>query len=261
MQYDKHRSACKVFKEIDKNPSKYLIIHYSCESFYDIKEGRTPRITSIAVRSYESGQTDSFSIHKVAEKNHIEFSKIDEQYDELESQMLSEFFEYVRIHVGFFWLHWNMRNMTFGFKAIEHRFQVLNGNPTLFDDSKKIDIACLLIDKYGVSYIGHPRMEQLIRLNNISPLNYLSGAQEAEAFDNKEFIKLHQSTLQKVDIFANIINRSIHGTLKTNSKWKEIYGFSPQGIFELIRQKWYLSLLTYVVTLFLGVIITLILCP
>ena len=42
MQYEKHKSARKIFSDIDKNPSKYLIIHYSCESFYDIKDGHTP---------------------------------------------------------------------------------------------------------------------------------------------------------------------------------------------------------------------------
>ena len=39
MQYDKHKKACEVFAEIDKNPENYLIIHYSCESFYDIGDG------------------------------------------------------------------------------------------------------------------------------------------------------------------------------------------------------------------------------
>lgn len=40
------------------------IIHYSCESFYDRPEGRSPRITSIALRKLSSAQTTSFSIHQ-----------------------------------------------------------------------------------------------------------------------------------------------------------------------------------------------------
>lgn len=35
MQYARHNSARKIFREIDRNPQNYLIIHYSCESFYD----------------------------------------------------------------------------------------------------------------------------------------------------------------------------------------------------------------------------------
>jgi len=38
------------------------VIHYSCESFYDRPNGASPRITSIAVRKLDSGQTLSFSI-------------------------------------------------------------------------------------------------------------------------------------------------------------------------------------------------------
>ena len=41
MQYARHNSARKIFREIDRNPQNYLIIHYSCESFYDIKDGHT----------------------------------------------------------------------------------------------------------------------------------------------------------------------------------------------------------------------------
>ena len=48
--------------------SKVWVIHYSCESFYDRPNGASPRITSPAVRSLDSAQTHSFSIHQVAER-------------------------------------------------------------------------------------------------------------------------------------------------------------------------------------------------
>ena len=91
MQYEKHKSARKIFSDIDKNPSKYLIIHYSCESFYDIKDGHTPRVTSIAVYDYATAQTDSFSIHKMAEKLHVDINDIKSHYDELENQCWTNF--------------------------------------------------------------------------------------------------------------------------------------------------------------------------
>lgn len=46
----KRRKALNDIQNLVGNASNLLIIHYSCESFYDIKDGRTPRITSIAVR-------------------------------------------------------------------------------------------------------------------------------------------------------------------------------------------------------------------
>lgn len=255
MQHDKHKKARLLFKEIDKNPENYLIIHYSCESFYGIIDGHTPRITSIAVYAYATAQTDSFSIHKTAEKNHVSISDIETHYDELERKMLDDYFSYIKEHKNYKWIHWNMRDINYGFKAIEHRYEVLGGQPTTIEDTNKIDLARLLIQCYGVNYIEHPRMEKLLLFNNIQAKDYLKGADEAEAFAQKEYIKLHQSTLRKVDVFADLLNRAIQGTLKVKTKWYEIYGISPQGIFEFCQERWWIQLIMYILTLLLGALL------
>lgn len=59
-------------------------IHYSCESFFDDLDGRSRRITSIAVMNLKTGQTNSFSIHQVAEVTRVQPSDIVSQYDSLE---------------------------------------------------------------------------------------------------------------------------------------------------------------------------------
>jgi len=256
MQYSKHKKARQLFHEIDNAPHNYLIIHYSCESFYDIKDGRTPRITSIAVYSYDSAQTDSFSIHKAAEKTHIELKDIEQHYDNLEKDMLEEFFAFAKEHQNYSWIHWNMRDINYGFKAIEHRFSVLGGEPYKIPDSKKIDLSRLLIDCYGVDYIGHPRMEKLLEKNNIKAKDYLSGKEEALAFENKEYVKLHMSTLRKVDVFANLLNRTINNTLKVNSKWYDIYGVSIQGIFNFCKETWWIQIIWTFLSMILGAIIS-----
>lgn len=77
---------------IDKlfaSPSNVWVIHYSCESFYGRPEGRSPRVTSIAVRNLGSGQTTSFSIHKAAERQGVAVASIDTSYDELENSFSS----------------------------------------------------------------------------------------------------------------------------------------------------------------------------
>jgi hypothetical protein len=122
------------------------------------------------------------------------------------------------------YLHWNMRDINYGFAAIEHRYRVLGGDPFLIDDKNKFDLARLLINIYGVSYIGHPRLENLLYKNNIQPLDFLTGAQEAQAFDNRDFVRLHQSTLRKVDVLANIAGRAHDRRLKTNTTWWEMHG-------------------------------------
>ena len=256
MQYKRHKRAKKCLKNISENPQNYLIIHYSCESFYDINDGHTPRITSIAVYHYASGQTESFSIHKTAEKSQINIQEIEKHFDKLEYSMLLEFFEFAEKNQNLFWIHWNMRDINYGFKAIEHRFSVLGGIPYKIPDSQKIDLSRSFIDCYGVGYIGHPRMEMLLDKNGIKAKDFLSGQQEAEAFKNHEYVKLHMSTLRKVDVFANLLNRAINNTLKVNSKWKEIYGVSIQGVMNFCKDTWWVQLIWTFISMFLGGLIS-----
>jgi hypothetical protein len=117
------------------------------------------------------------------------------------------------------YLHWNMRDINYGFSAIEHRYRVLGGDPFLVEDQNKCDLARLLIDIYGVDYIGHPRLEALLAKNNIQALDFLTGAQEAEVFEKRQFVRLHQSTLRKVDVIATIAGRAHDRRLRTNTTW------------------------------------------
>jgi hypothetical protein len=237
------RKASDRLSSLLKQREHVLVVHYSCESFYDRTDGRTPRVTSIAVRNLDSGQTQSFSIHKVAEQRHIPLAEIADKYDELERAMLDEFFDFVRTHQNFTWMHWNMRDINYGFQAIEHRYTVLGGTPVKVEEARKFDLARELIAIYGVGYIGHPRLESLVEKNKITNRDFLVGAQEAAAFDNKEFVKLHQSTLRKVDILANLVERAANDSLITNATWRERYGFHPSVIVELIKEHWVYSLL------------------
>lgn len=261
MQYERHQKAKKTFQDIDQNPQNYLIIHYSCESFYKINDGHTPRITSIAVFNYATAQTESFSIHKMAEKSNIDMNEIESKYDSLERSMLDEFFKYANDHKNYYWIHWNMRDINYGFQAIEHRFSVLGGEPYKIPDANKIDLSRELINCYGIGYIGHPRMEKLLEKNKITAKDYLSGQQEAEAFENHEYVKLHMSTLRKVDVFANILTRAINNTLKVNSKWTEIYGISIQGIFNFCKETWWTQIIWTIISLILGALISSLINP
>ena len=46
----------------------------------------------------------SFSIHQVAERQHIE--EISTHYDDLEKEMLNDFFNHIGSHRGMKYLHW-----------------------------------------------------------------------------------------------------------------------------------------------------------
>jgi hypothetical protein len=240
---ERRKKARREVEEIHKNENHVLIIHYSCESFYDRESGQTPRITSIAARNFASGQTESFSIHKVAELAGCPPEDIETRYDELEKKMLGEFYDFLESHTSYDWVHWNMRDINYGFAALEHRFKVLRGKPKArLDESKKHDLSRLIVALYGPSYIAHPRMKKLMEKNGIKALDFLDGAGEAAAFENKEFVKLHQSTLRKVDIISNILGRVIDGTLKTDANWRDQYGIHPAALIELAVKHWLFSL-------------------
>jgi hypothetical protein len=248
----KRREAIKKIEELFSQANTVNVIHYSCESFYDRTDGRSPRITSIAVKNLDSAQTSSFSIHQIAERHNWRLDQIEAHYDELEKEMLEEFYAFVQRHTNFRWMHWNMRDINYGFPAIAHRFSVLGGKPTLIDDNRLFDMARILVAKYGPSYAGHPRLERLMALNHISAKDALPGAEEAKAFENKEYVKLHQSTLRKVDVISNIAEREWNGTLKTNHSWRQQYGTSISGIIEAATDSVpfkVLGLVTIVVTL------------
>jgi hypothetical protein len=241
--YRKRSAAKERLRRLFASPEHAHIVHYSCESFYERPDGRSPRITSLAVRSLKSGQTRSFSIHQLAERVKCDFSTIECKYDELERRMLDEFYEFVKAHCHDVWLHWNMRDSNYGFAALGHRYRVLGGDPVEIDDENLVDLSRVLIDWYGSAYIGHPRLESLMARNTISRLDFLPGKQEAEAFERKDYVKLHLSTLRKVDVLANIATRAADGLLKTDRTLLRSANYVIAAAVEGIKEHWLAALL------------------
>lgn len=234
-RFRKRQESKQELTDLARDAKSVILIHYSCESFYDRQDGSSPRITSIAVRNLASGQTTSFSIHQVAERDRVPHDEIEREYNRLEKTMLEEFYQYVSAHRDSKWLHWNMRDINFGFPALAHRYKVLGGKPSEIHESNLIDFARLLIALYTPGYAAHPRLTSLMKMNYISDKDFLTGQQEADAFVQKDYVKLHQSTLRKVDVMSNIFGRLAEGTLKTNASWREIHGSFISYVAELVR--------------------------
>lgn len=246
---DKRKKAKSEILEIANDIRNVSAIHYSCESFYDRPNGSSPRITSIAIKNLNTAQTKSFSIHQIAEIKKISLDQINSHYDELEKEMLTKFYDFVDHNSQMKYLHWNMRDINYGFEALAHRFRLYGGNPIDIQQNNLYDLARILIGLFGIHYIGHPRLQKIVEKNNITDLNFLSGQMEAEAFENKEYVKLHLSTLRKVDTLANIFGRLTDGTLKHNATFKEIYGNALGYIIESIQAHPVFILLGIVVTI------------
>lgn len=225
-RFNKHRDAINALKKIDKDKSKYLIIHYSCESFYDDKS-KSSRISAIAVESYATKQTKLFSVNSVAEKKSI--TDIELNYTQLERTMLREFNKFVEKNKDMTWIHWNMRDGSFGFSAIDHRCAVINVKSNEILDSKKLNLAQLMTDLYGKSYVESPHMSNLFTLNKLKNKDFLTGAEEADAFNNSRYSNLEMSTSTKIYNFGKIIDLATDGDLKVKSSRAEIYGNTVEG--------------------------------
>lgn len=234
-----------LMNEIYSNKSNNYIVHYSCESFYDEEknEFRTGRITSIGLRNLEDGQTHYWSIwlsEEIKQRENAELS-----LDELERDVLDSYFNFIRMNSRAHYIHWNMRDINYGFQALEHRYKVLGGEPIILSDDKKFDLARVLVSLYGRNYASHTyekdgkvyngRMMVLAAMNNVAIKDAMSGADEANAFKAKNYKALHMSTLRKLDMIANFFDRAHANTLKNNGTFREKYGFHYSIIPELIK--------------------------
>jgi hypothetical protein len=210
------------FAQIRRHPSRFFIIHYSSESLFDSDhQNMSPRITSIVVRHYATGQAVSFSLHTIAEYLGVSKEEVGLKYNEIERELLKQFYDFVLERRDRYWVHWNMRNVVFGFEHIEHRFRVLNQkDPPIIPVENRINLNDVLKRRYGSDYVDDPRMPTLMNLNGGLVQGFLTGKEESEAFAAKDFIRMHTSTIAKVGFFSFVIGSALKGRLRTSgSGW------------------------------------------
>jgi hypothetical protein len=244
-----------LLNELLKDKVKCYVIHYSCESFIT-NHGKTPRVTSICIRNLKTAQTKSFSIHLQAQLAGIDFNNLsDTQYDSLEKDMLNEFSALVRMYPAHKWIHWNMRDSNYGFEAINNRIRILGGQSFEIADDFKYDFPIILGHIYTYGYEKNRPKGRLLNLaerNYITTQNTMTGTEEADAFDNKEYLKLHMSTLKKVDIIASIIHRVENDELIVFAKRKYIYGLTLPGCIALVKETPWLLILAGIIGYLIG---------
>lgn len=179
----------------------------------------------------------SFSIHLVAEKERIQKEEIEARYDELEGKMLRGFYSFVRTRQEAYWLHWNMSNIVYGFETIAHRFEVQSQeDPPQIPDSKRFNLSTLIAGIYGSRYVDDPKMPNLMELNGGRHRDFLTGAEEAEAFSKKEYVKLHKSTMSKVYWFQTTYRKLQERKLKTSRTniWNRVNAFLETPVAKLL---------------------------
>lgn len=130
--------------------------------------------------------------------------------------MLVKFFRFNNTHPTAVYIHWNMQSIVFGFEALEHRYRVITQEePFHVPDLHKINLNDFLKLKYGEKYVPHPRMQNLMKLNDGTPQGFLTGQDEVTAFVQRQYINLYKSSSEKCRWLAWIYNRSLNGKLRT----------------------------------------------
>jgi hypothetical protein len=229
----RQKAARDKLAQVFAHPASVYAIHYACQSFHDGDEASLSPIC-IAVRQMESGQVTSFSMAKIAELARIAPHDIPRHWAYLERSMLGEFYEFVRTHHGARYVHWNMRDDRFGFAALAHRMQVLQGRPEDIPEERRIDLVQILDDLFGDGLVRQrAKLEALGKLNGLAMGSFLPGAAEAEAVAAGRYRDVHGSTLAKVRLIADVAARAHDRTLKTEAGLLAQYA----GPFRLIAQR------------------------
>lgn len=156
--------------------------------------------------------------------------------------MLDDFYGDVRQHQNSKWIHWNMRDSNFGFEAIEHRYRVLGGSPVVIPEAQRYDLPRILGNIYGEKYIGDPKLKCLVTRNKLTDLDFIPGEDEPELFAEGKYVQMHQSTLRKTVIIAEIAKRAWRQELKTDTKWWTAHGLSIKAWIETIYDHWLFKL-------------------
>lgn len=209
----------KFLEYLKTSPENFFVIHYSCQGLFENPDGLSPKITSIAIVNYSNEQTISFSTHAIAGELHIEREDVRDRFNEIELELLRQFYNFVRDHRSKFWVHWNMRNLTYGFEHLEHRYRVLRGeDAAVIPVERRINLNDMLASRYGGDYAQHPKMSSLMEINGGRHRHFLTGEGEVQAFDAHEFTSLHHSTLAKVGFFYSVMKKMSKGRLKTSSR-------------------------------------------
>jgi hypothetical protein len=254
---DERRIGLKLISDLKENKIKTLIIHYSCESFFNT-HGRTPRVTSIAIKNRGNNTSVVFSIHLMAQIKGKDLTNLsDVDFDFLETEMLKDFFNYLKKHQNYRWVHWNMRNASYGFEAIANRYRILGGTSKQIDDQFKYDLPEILGMIYTYNFEKHkvPTQGQFLNLchrNKITTRDALKGGEEAEAFDQRDFLKLHMSTMRKVDMMDRILTLEEKKKLKVNVWLYQSCGLTPAGIIEIVRNNWILFTIWSIIMAVIG---------
>lgn len=199
--------AVSNLKKLTEDSSKVLFIHYSKSNTFDDDEygNISPIITSIVIKSLDGQIDKQFAIHFEADKADIPIDDIQNSYRELELRILNAFNAFVKRHIDCNWIHWDMKNIHFGFEAIKHRYEKIFGDLSDYAEipgNNKKNLRDIIEGMYGEKFVDGPdTLRSLMKCNsgNVDNNTYLSPTTESTEFENKNFVGVIKSVDLKVE--------------------------------------------------------------
>ena len=226
-------SQYKKLKNLFDNSESVFVIHWTRQNLTDNEGGvSTPRIVGIFVRSLDGAITKTFAIHLEAEKAGFTSEGIEIYYDQLEEQVLRDFFKFTKEYSTNKWVYWDSDDPHIGFEATAHRYKVLVGKG--FDGGEqeeendifeipaqyRVNLNSCLKEIYGANYEKPPQFQNLIKSNNEGqPIsNLLTLEEEARCFMKSQYPLILLSLQNKVDFLIDVVRNTVYKKLKVRKK-------------------------------------------
>jgi len=162
--------------------------------------------------------------------NEVAFSLTD-HLEEPERRLLEQYYKHMRETPDARYLHWNMHSADYGFVAIDKRYKYLTGDepPYIVPKETRYDLDSLIESQYGANYADHPKLGTLCTLNEFNKRYFLTGKEEAERFDAKEYGDIRRSTTEKAHLVAFLGMRFLNGDLVTKTSGPRVQ-FARQAV-------------------------------
>lgn len=215
----RQRDSLRRLDELCADAARCFAVQYACQSLYQDEAQGSPRITAVAARNLQSGDAYSFAIATEVELLRLTPVQVLSRFDELERRMLEGFYEFLRLNRTMNFVHWHMRDQTYGFAALEHRARLLGVEPLTLPEAQRIDLAKLFKDIYGHGYAGDRPREQLASRNGLPVQGFLDGVEERDRFERGDYRAVMNSTLVKARLYCDLLSLAHDRQLSTRANW------------------------------------------
>ena len=199
-----------------KRTAPVFCVHYACDWLHSIARP-SPGVTAVSVRLLGLDQTRVFSLGLMAERESIPRNAITTRRHDLEKLLLDELSCFLdRMHAKYpaaWWFHWAMRDTTFGWPMLEHRFQTLLARNLPLEPEQLVDLHALLVAERGREFVARPQLLQLAEMNGLAHRDLLTGQVEAEMLAHGDYDAITRSTSRKAETIGHLLVKYLEGAL------------------------------------------------